>query len=141
MSAVKKAGKCLFGVCLTAAFATASAAEPVGTLSRIEGATVVSQGAQYVKAREGMKLREGDRLMAMEGGNAVISFADGCQYTLTDNELLTLGPTSPCASDAVGSHKVDPYAAVSQDPASPRRPSSKRKRWVQGPVFRGWCLL
>ena len=113
----KTVGKCLVGACLTAALATASAADSVGTLSRVEGVAGVSQGAQYVKGTEGMKLKEGDRLMVMDGGNAVVTFADGCQYALSDNELLTVGPVSTCASDAAGSYKVDPYSAVSQNPA------------------------
>jgi len=118
MSKAKILEKCLLGACVTLALGAASAAEPVGTLSRLDGAAVVSQGAQYVKAREGMKLNAGDRFMVMEGGSAVISFADGCEYKLADNELLTLGPTSTCAENAVGSYKVDPYSSVSQDPGA-----------------------
>jgi hypothetical protein len=118
MSKAKILEKCLLGACVTFALGTASAAESVGTLSRLDGDAVVSQGAQYVKAREGMKLNEGDRFMVMEGGSAVISFADGCEYKLADSELLTLGPTSTCAANAVGSYKIDPYSSVSQDPGA-----------------------
>jgi hypothetical protein len=115
MSTVRTAGRLFFGACLTAAFATAGAAESAGTLSQTDGLAVVSKGAEYVEAQQGMKLNEGDRIMVMEGGSAVISFADGCQYTLSDNELLTIGATSTCASAAAGSYKIDPYSAVSQD--------------------------
>jgi len=99
---------------LTLGLGTASAAEPIGSFARIDGVAVVSKGAQYVKAHEGMPLKEGDRLMVMEGGKAIIAFADGCQYTLADNEILTIGAVSTCASDAVGSYKVDPYTSVAQ---------------------------
>lgn len=110
------AANAIFGACLAATVATASAADSVGTLSGIEGHTFVSQGAQYVKGRVGMKLMEGDRLMAMEGGSAVVSFVDGCRYELTENELLSVGPVSSCAlSSTAGAYKVDPYHAVSQD--------------------------
>jgi hypothetical protein len=110
-------GRVLLGAGLTVGLGVASAAaELTGTLSRIEGTAVVSQGAQYVKGREGMKLKEGDRLMVLEGGNAVISFADGCRYTLGDNELLTVGAASTCAAAAIGSYKVDPKGAVAQTP-------------------------
>lgn len=116
MSTAKSAGKSVVGACLMVVLATASASESVGTLVRVDGFAAVSQGAQYVKGYEGMRLREGERLMVMEGGSAVITYADGCQYTLKDNELLTIGPTSACTSNGVGSHKVDPYRAVSLDP-------------------------
>ena len=117
MNKAKFARKCLLGACLTSVLGVASAAEPItGTLARITGVAVVSQGAQYVKGHEGMQLKEGDRLMVMDGGSAILSFTDGCQYSLADNEVLTIGATSTCASGAVGSYKIDPYTAVSQDP-------------------------
>ena len=118
MYAVSTPTTILLSASLTLALNLASAAESVGTLSRIEGFALVSQGAQYVPAREGMALKEGDRLMVMDGGNAIVSFADGCQYTLTDDEVLTVGATSTCASDTVPSHKIAPYSAVPQNPST-----------------------
>jgi hypothetical protein len=115
MNTVRTAGRLFFGACLTAAFATAGAAESAATLVQTDGMAIVSDGAQYVAAHEGMRLSEGDRLMVMEGGSAVIRFADGCQYTLADDEFFTIGSESACASTTVGSHKVDPYSAMSQD--------------------------
>lgn len=97
---------------LSGSFA-AIAAEPLGSFVRIDGVAVVSKGAQYVKAFEGMPLSEGDRLMVMEGGKAVLKFADGCQHKLQDNELLTIAALSPCASNTAGTYKVDSYSAVS----------------------------
>ncbi len=103
---------------LAASFA-ATAAEPIGSFARIDGVAVVSKGAQYVKAFEGMPLSEGDRLMVMEGGKAVLGFADGCQHKLQDNELLTIGALSPCASNTAGAYKIEDYSAVSGgEPAS-----------------------
>jgi len=97
--------------------AQAAAAEPVGTLARVSGTAVVNQGAQYVVGREGMALREGDRLLALEGGSALVKFADGCEYRLEDDELLVVPAVSTCvARDAVatGSHKVPSYNAVAE---------------------------
>mgnify|MGYP003574424974 CR=1 FL=1 len=118
MPVLTKSSKILGGACLTLALGVVSAAEPVGTLSRIEGIAFVSQGAQYVAGREGMALKEGDRVMVMDGGNATISFGDGCNYSLGDNEVLSLGATSACASEAEGSYKVEPYAAAPQGPTN-----------------------
>jgi|GEM_PF-3977577 len=97
--------------------AQAAAAEPVGTLARVSGTAVVNQGAQYVVGREGMALREGDRLLALEGGSALVKFADGCEYRLEDDELLVVPAVSTCvARDAVatGSHRVPSYNAVAE---------------------------
>ena len=116
MHLLTKTSKVFLGVSLTLGLGVVSAAESVGTLSRVEGFAFVSQGAQYVPGREGMSLKEGDRVMVMDGGNAIISFADGCKYNLADNEVLSLGATSTCASGTDGSHKIAPYAAVPQEP-------------------------
>lgn len=97
----------------------AQAAEPVGTLARITGTAVVSQGAQYAVGYEGMALQEGDRLFVLEGGSALVAFADGCQYRVQDNELLIVPAVSTCsATDAVAteSHKVAPYSAIASVP-------------------------
>ena len=105
----------LLAVCATLSLSVASAAEPLGTLARIEGSTLINQGEQYVKAREGMAVKEGDRLIATEGSSAVIKFNDGCQFTLTDAQVLTLGPKSTCAGgDAVASYPVNPKPAQAQ---------------------------
>jgi len=115
MHAVTTPATSLLAASLTLALNVATAAESVGTLSRIEGFAVVSQGAQYVAAREGMALKEGDRLMVLDGGNAIVSFTDGCRYTLADDEVLTIGAASTCASDTVDPYKVAPYTAVPRD--------------------------
>ena len=118
MHFLTKTSKVFLGVSLTLGLGVVSAAESVGTLSRVEGFAFVSQGAQYVAGREGMSLKEGDRVMIMDGGSAVISFADGCTYSLADDEVLSLGATSTCASDTEGSYKVDPYVAAPQQAPS-----------------------
>jgi hypothetical protein len=100
---------------LTVMSTPSNAAEPIATFSRIDGFAVVSQGAQYIKAHEGMPLSEGDRLMMLEGGTATIVFKDGCQYQIADDELLSIGATSTCASKGAGSLKIDPTTAISQN--------------------------
>ncbi len=96
----------------------ANAAEPVGTLARITGTAVVNQGAQYVVGREGMSVHEGDRLLVLEGGSTLVTFADGCQYTVQDDELLVVPAVSTCVpANAVadGAHKVAPYNAIAEN--------------------------
>jgi hypothetical protein len=127
----------VLGACLTLGFGVVSAAEPVGTLSRIEGTAFVSQGAQYVPGREGMALNEGDRVMVMDGGNAIISFTDGCAYSLADNEVLSLGATSTCASESEGSYKVESYAAAPQGPANADSSTPDSVRFARGQIGGG----
>jgi len=82
-------------------------------VARIQGSALINQGEQYVSAREGMAVKEGDRLIATEGSSAVIKFNDGCQYTLADTQVLTVGPASTCASSgAVASVPANPKPAM-----------------------------
>ncbi len=84
----------------------------VATLVRIDGAAIASQDAKYVPAREGMTLKEGDRLMVLEGGSAILAFADGCQYELGEMAMLAVQGISTCAAKGVGVYKVDPKSGV-----------------------------
>jgi hypothetical protein len=76
----------------------AHSSEPLGQISSIQGSALISQGAQYVPAREGMSLRELDRVVIMEDSSAVLAFADGCEYTMGEMDLLTVSSTSACQS-------------------------------------------
>jgi hypothetical protein len=91
----------------------------VATLVRIDGAAVASQDAKYVPAREGMTLKEGDRLMVLEGGSAILAFTDGCQYELGQMAMLAVQGISTCAANGVGVYKVDPKSGVA-DGATPQ---------------------
>lgn len=99
----------------------ASAAEPVpsATISRVEGNAIASQEARYLPAREGMVLKEGDRLMVLEGGTAVISYADGCQYTLKEMGVLVVQKMSTCALNGAGVYNYDPRTAVASGNTPP----------------------
>jgi hypothetical protein len=85
----------------------------VAKLVRIDGAVVASQDAKYVPAREGMTLKEGDRLMVLEGGSAILAFADGCQYELGEMAMVAVQGISTCAANGGGVYKVDAKTAVS----------------------------
>ncbi|HPB76985.1 MAG TPA: hypothetical protein PLY96_17260, partial [Chromatiaceae bacterium] len=64
--------------------ATAAESVPAAKISRVDGNAIASQDARYLPAREGMALKEGDRLMVLENSTAIVTFTDGCQYTLKD---------------------------------------------------------
>lgn len=99
--------------------AVAADQSPVATVVRVDGTAVVSQDARYVPARQGMNLKEGDRLMVLEGGSAILTFADGCQYELGQMAMLAVQGISTCAANGVGVYKVDPKTAVA-DGAVPK---------------------
>lgn len=84
------------GLCVGAG--QSAAAEKIGEIKRIEGAVMITQGEHFVSAQEGMKLQELDRLMALEDSSALLEFADGCRYQMTETELLTVGSESVCVA-------------------------------------------
>lgn len=92
--------------------AVAADQAPVAKLVRLDGTAVISQGARYVPAHEGMSLTEGDRLMVLEGGSAILAFTDGCQYELGQMNMLAVQGISTCAAAGTGVYKVDPKSAV-----------------------------
>lgn len=111
---------------LSAAIAPAFAAErEVGQLVLINGDAVVSHGAQYLNATEGMALKIGERIMSLAASSAVLQFNDGCRYVLEPNQLLTIGDKSPCALG---------YYSKMQPAGRPLRPpwsqSLQRAQWV-----------
>jgi hypothetical protein len=103
----KQLGRGLLAAGATLVLSVASAAEPVGAVARIQGAALINQGERYVPAQEGIPVREGDRMIATQGSSAVIRFNDGCQYTLDDTQVLTIGAMSTCAAGGV----VESYSA------------------------------
>lgn len=104
--------KVLVSAVLSAALATASAADPVATVSQIQGVALVSQGADYVTAKQGMTLSEGDRVMAMEGGNVALTYVDGCKLNIADNQVFTVGNAASCSEGTLSQRSVGPYLAA-----------------------------
>jgi hypothetical protein len=95
-----------------AASAVAAPEEPVGQIMRIDGSAMISQGTRYVDAREGMPLRAQDRVLVLDGGSALLQFTDGCQYSLNDSELLTIGSVSACAEQSAQTAATEPGVSV-----------------------------
>lgn len=83
------------GLTLTAGSAFA---QPVATLSGIKGSVMVNHGKQFVTADAGQLLVVGDRVMVMEGGNAKLSYADGCVQDLPAGSLAVVQGTCSDAS-------------------------------------------
>jgi len=103
----------LLAVWATLVLSSASVAEPVGSVVRIQDSALINQSETYVPAREGMSVKEEDRLIAEQGSSAVIQFTDECQYTLADTRVLAAGATSTgAASGVVASYPPNPHSAA-----------------------------
>ncbi len=85
-------------ILVAASVSPARAQEGAARLVRIEGEVMITRDNGSVSGTEGGALRIGDRLIALEGGRALIRFADGCTYPLGDSEVFTVPAKSPCAS-------------------------------------------
>ena len=114
---VKKAYLC---VCLTATLgasgvATATTAE----LETVNGTAMVSEGSRYIEGQQGRALAEGDRVIALENSKVVLTFQDGCRYTLKDGEVLTVGGQSPCSREASPPDNSLPAASADSGDTDP----------------------
>ena len=70
------------GICFAAGSAVAE--ETLATLSKVQSPVMVNQGDAYVPAREGMRLANGDQLLVMQGGAAVV--AGAVAYEISDDD-------------------------------------------------------
>jgi len=106
--------KILLGACVASTLSTASAADTIGAVSRVEGTAFISQDSGYSLVHQGVQVKQGDRLMTTEDSSVILDFSDDCRYTMTGNQVLTLGDVSACAAEAV--HRVNPDTGVAQNP-------------------------
>ena len=114
---------------LTFGLGQACAAEALGLLGEVRGLTIISQGPRYVAGREGMPLRAGDRLLALEGGEALLWFADTCQYRLGDDLILDVGTQSPCALGQGGEYRPELRDAVHLPVTAEQTPAGAGPLW------------
>ena len=94
------------GLAATLLSVTGVAAASDAVLTSIDGVALVNTGESYVTAQADTSLVAGDRVMVMEGGSAVITYADGCAYTLDGTKVLTVSSHSPCDSGQTASQEM-----------------------------------
>ena len=82
------------------ALSTANAATPVTLLGAVQGSVMVNQGDVYEPALAGKALNAGDQLLVLQGGEALVNYASGCQVTLGGNEVLRIGTEDACSTPA-----------------------------------------
>ena len=77
--------------------AMAQAPVPTGTTSDIIGNVFVERGGEFFRAESSLtSLAVGDRVVALEGGSANISFA-GCDLALSDAKSVSILAAPSCA--------------------------------------------
>ena len=82
-------------IAAASSMAAAQQNDELATIDTIEDETMVSKGARYVNGTEGMRLVDGQRVMAVKK-DAVIQYDDGCTYVLEAGNLLLIERESPC---------------------------------------------
>ena len=87
------------------------AADSVATLNGQQGTVLVNQGEEFVTATEAQALVAGDRVMVMEGGSAVVTFADGCALALEAGSLLEVPAHSTCGGAVANVQNIGPSYA------------------------------
>ncbi len=60
------------------------------SLKQIFGTVLINHGKGYSIARLGVELKSGDRVMTMDGAQAVVVQDDGCVIKLRDNSIFTI---------------------------------------------------
>ena len=102
-------------------------AENAGTqLTSLQLPVMINQTGTYVEAQTNMTVYPGDRLMAMGGGSATVVYANGCEQSVSDNEIAEVGTPESCntlaeagTNFAVGSTAAPDGAAAAPGSAPP----------------------
>lgn len=90
---------------------SAFAGEPVATITSQEGTVLVNTGEQFATAADNQALQAGDRVMVMEGAQAIITFTDGCALPLAAGTLAEIPAQSTCTGAVAKTSKVGPTVA------------------------------
>jgi hypothetical protein len=77
----------------------AATAVPVASIAAVGGQVLLAQGADVAPAAAGAALYPGDRVMTLDGAQALIAFEAGCQRRLDGDSLLTIGERPDCAGE------------------------------------------
>lgn len=79
----------------------------IASITRIDGTAIISNGTLYSPASEGTRLKPGDRLIVLDGGQATVHFSDHCHYLQTDQNILDIVEQSTCELGQGGEYRPD----------------------------------
>lgn len=89
----------------------ALASSPTAVVTTADGSVLVNHGKQFVTVEPKHILAVGDRVMVMEGGNAVLTYSDGCVQTLSSGSLALIDVQSSCAAEKSNVTQIRPVSA------------------------------
>jgi len=81
------------------------------SLKQIYGTVLVNHGKGYSVAYLDMEIKIGDRVLTMDGAQAVIVQNDGCVISLRGNSIFILKDFSACPKGKQSIKKIGPYYA------------------------------
>jgi hypothetical protein len=72
------------------------------TLGSIEGTVTVNRGGGFQHASGTLELKPGDSVIVNAGGNAQLTYEDGCNVMVEVGAIVTVAEQSPCATQTTG---------------------------------------
>ncbi len=88
-----KTRQIVLAAAIAVAFVGSSFAEEkivLASLGDVNGKVLVNQGKGFVTAKDGMEVRTGDRVIALDKASAKVVYSDGCVTDLKENKLLSM---------------------------------------------------
>lgn len=119
---------------------SAFAGEPVATITSQEGTVLVNTGEQFATAADNQALQAGDRVMVMEGAQAIITFTDGCALPLAAGTLAEIPAQSTCTGAVAKTSKVGPTVAQAVGDDNRRYVATNKGNGMVYVVFGGAAL-
>ena len=111
------------------AFAGQQEARPAAAvIASVEGSALVATSTDIVPALAGMPLEPLNRIFVLEDSSAVVTFSDGCEQQLVENDIVTITSGSGCdaaqiersaTSLATPTGTQSSFAAAAAAPGSP----------------------
>lgn len=100
-----------FVLCLPA-FAFAAEQENVATITDANGTVMVDRGKGFVSTKVDAPLFENDRVITLDGSDAVITYTDGCRTKLKSNNLIVINIDPGCKAAILDATKASSGQAV-----------------------------
>jgi len=109
---MKKPVNLLFFTFLVFVSSHAFAAAPSAVVNHIKGVIMINTGENYIPARNGVRLKDGDQLMVLEGATATVIQRNGCKTHLVENTFVEIKDLSQCFTQAITIKSQGPVFAA-----------------------------
>ena len=86
-----------YGACVASVFLVGGAAE-AATVEPIRGELLITHGQGYHKVNSRIEANVGDALIVGPGGEAAVTYPDGCRVMVEPGSVVDITPLSPCGS-------------------------------------------